>query len=139
MTAFTTDPIPVIDMDSHYTEPADLWTSRAPAAYRERVPHIKRDAEGNEQWVVDGDVPFGPLGFTVVRQGGGKAYGTLSLTRFEDLDEAAYDPGARLKLLDRLGIAAQIVYPNVAGFGSNRFMALKDKELRRICATVYND
>ena len=30
--------VPVIDIDSHYTEPPDLWTSRAPAAHKERVP-----------------------------------------------------------------------------------------------------
>ena len=30
----------VIDVDSHLTEPADLWTSRAPAKYADRVPHV---------------------------------------------------------------------------------------------------
>lgn len=69
---------------------------------------------------------------------GGKAYGVMSLATFEDLDEAAYDPAARLKLLDRLGIHQQIVYPNVAGFGSEHFMELKDEGLRLACATIYN-
>ena len=32
--------IRVIDADTHLTEPADLWTSRAPAAYKDRVPRI---------------------------------------------------------------------------------------------------
>lgn len=137
--AFTAQSIKVVDIDSHYTEPADLWTARAPAKYRDQVPHIRTDDRGNEQWVVGGDIPFGPLGFTVVRRDESKAYGTISLTRFQDLDVAAYDPKARLKLLDRLGIHQQIVYPNVAGFGSNRFMAIPDKELRRTCAIVYND
>jgi predicted TIM-barrel fold metal-dependent hydrolase len=142
MTGFTQfggERIPVVDIDSHYTEPPDLWTSRAPARYRDMVPQIKKDARGHEHWVVAGDVPFGPLGFTVVRRDGGKAYGTISLTSFEELDEAAYDPAARLRLLDRLGIYQQIIYPNVAGFGSNRFMEIKDEGLRLACATIYND
>ena len=28
----------VIDVDTHRTEPRDLWTSRAPRAYADRVP-----------------------------------------------------------------------------------------------------
>lgn len=136
---FADDGIQVIDVDSHYTEPPDLWTSRAPARFRGRVPVLRTDDRGNQQWVVDGDVPLGPLGYTVVRKDGSKATGTLSLTRFEDLDEAAWDPTARLRLLDKLGIHQQIVYPNVGGFGSNRFMEIPDSALRLACATIYND
>ncbi len=40
MGAFTATDIKVVDIDSHYTEPPDLWTSRAPAKYREAVPQI---------------------------------------------------------------------------------------------------
>ncbi len=131
--------VPVIDIDSHYTEPPDLWTSRAPAAYRERVPQVVRDEEGRARWVVDGDVDFGPLGFTVVKKDGEKAYGMMSLSDFDEMSDAASYPEPRLQLLDRLGISQQIIYPNVAGFGSNRFMSLEDRELRNICARVYND
>ena len=131
--------VPVIDIDSHYTEPPDLWTSRAPASYKERVPQVVRDENGRARWVVDGDIDFGPLGFTVVKKDGEKAYGMISLPDFEDMSDAASYPEPRLQLLDRLGISQQIIYPNVAGFGSNRFMALEDSDLRNVCARVYND
>ncbi|MXY72625.1 MAG: amidohydrolase family protein, partial [Dehalococcoidia bacterium] len=131
--------VPVIDIDSHYTEPPDLWTSRAPASYKERVPRVIRDEEGRERWVVDGDVDFGPMGFTVVKKDGEKAYGMMSLTDFDEMSDAASYPEPRLDLLDRLGISQQIIYPNVAGFGSHRFMSLEDSELRNICSRVYND
>ena len=29
--------MPVIDVDSHWTEPPDLWTSRAPAKFKDRA------------------------------------------------------------------------------------------------------
>lgn len=29
--------MPIIDIDTHYTEPRDLWTSRAPAKYKDKV------------------------------------------------------------------------------------------------------
>ncbi len=131
--------VPVIDIDSHYTEPPDLWTSRAPAAWKARVPRVVRDGEGRARWIVDDDVDFGPLGFTVVRKDGEKAYGMISLPDYDEMSDAASYPEPRLQLLDRLGIARQIIYPNVAGFGSNRFMTLEDGELRNVCARVYND
>jgi hypothetical protein len=84
--AFTADSIAVVDIDSHYTEPPDLWVSRAPAKYKDLVPAIRTDDRGRKQWVVNGDVPFGPLGFTVVREDESKVRGTFSLTRFEELD-----------------------------------------------------
>ena len=42
----------IIDADTHLTEPHDLWTARAPAAYRDRVPQV-RDVDGKPTWVVD--------------------------------------------------------------------------------------
>ena len=43
--------IPVIDVDSHWTEPPDLWTSRAPAALRDRTLRVVRTPEGAQRWV----------------------------------------------------------------------------------------
>ena len=130
--------IPVIDMDSHYTEPADLWTSRAPAQYRDLVPHIVQ-RDGKPRWIVGDDVDFGPIGFTVVRADGTKALGTISLDSYEEIDRAATYPKDRLGLLDRLGLSQQVVFPNVIGFGSQKFMQIKDVGLRNVCATGYND
>lgn len=131
--------IPVIDVDSHYTEPADLWTSRAPAKFKDRVPHVVQDAKGRSRWVVDDGINLGPLGYTVIRKDGSKAYGELSLTSFDEMSDAATDPKARLAMLDHVGISQQIIYPNVAGFSSARFMDMKDAELRNVCTRIYND
>ena len=43
----------VIDVDTHVTEPPDLWTARTPAAIHDRVPHIER-IDGNDVWMADG-------------------------------------------------------------------------------------
>ena len=42
----------VIDADTHLTEAHDLWTKRAPAKYKDRVPHVV-DVEGKPMWYVD--------------------------------------------------------------------------------------
>jgi len=36
-----------------FTEPYDMWTSRAPAEFKDRVPHVE-DVEGQPTWIVDG-------------------------------------------------------------------------------------
>ncbi|MEX0683370.1 MAG: amidohydrolase family protein [Dehalococcoidia bacterium] len=138
MGPFIDEGIRVIDMDSHWTEPPDLWTSRAPAKYRDRVPKFVPGDNGAAHWAVDG-VPFYFLeANAVVNANGDKIPGILSLP-FEEVDRGAYEPKARLKVLDRLGISQQIIYPNVAGFGSTNFMKVQDSELRRLCAATWND
>ena len=131
--------VPVIDVDSHYTEPADLWTSRAPAKYRDDVPHVETDQKGRAHWVMGDGINLGPLGYTVIRKDGTKQYGILGLTAFDEMSDAASDPAARLGLLDELGISQQILYPNVAGLASESFIQLDDVELRNHCARTYND
>ncbi len=128
----------VIDTDTHFTEPPDLWTSRAPAAYKGKVPYMKT-VDGQSRWFVEGDTPWGMVGVTVVGKQGRKVTGKMSLATFEEMDEAAYDAKARLRLMDRMGIHAQIVYPNAGGFGATKFMDISDKELQVECVRIYND
>ena len=45
----------VVDADSHWSEPADLFTSRAPAEVRDRVPRVE-EVDGQLVWVFDGHV-----------------------------------------------------------------------------------
>jgi predicted TIM-barrel fold metal-dependent hydrolase len=131
--------IAVVDCDTHFTEPPDLWTSRAPAKFKDRVPHVSTIENGDQWWFVDGDKPLGPLGQTVVLEGGEKILGRLGVRDFDRLDQATYLVEPRLELMDRLGIYAQIVYPNAAGFASAPFMTVRDNDLRTECIRIYND
>jgi len=129
----------IIDVDAHITEPLDLWTRNAPAAYADRVPQAV-EIDGVLQWVVDG-VPIGrALGSSVIRRNGVKQPG-FDFIRWsgDEIAEASYDMDARLEVMDELGLYAQILYPNTAGFGAQKFGEIDDLELRRLCATLYND
>ena len=130
--------MPIIDIDTHYTEPHDLWSSRAPHKLRDLAPRVETTQEGNEQWVV-GDLVLGPPGFTVVRKDGSKVYGVISLPRFADMSVAATQAEARLQYMDEFGLHTQILYPNVLGFAGNNMMKITDAELRNFCITGYND
>jgi hypothetical protein len=37
--------MPIIDIDTHYTEPRDLWTSRAPQKLRGLAPRVEESKE----------------------------------------------------------------------------------------------
>jgi predicted TIM-barrel fold metal-dependent hydrolase len=41
--------------------------------------------------------------------------------------------------MNEVGIWAQIMYPNVVGFGGQKFAKIADVELRNLCCTIWND
>jgi predicted TIM-barrel fold metal-dependent hydrolase len=132
-------PPPFVDVDSHWTEPPDLWTSRAPAALRARVPRVRRDASGRDVWIVDDQTFFSDLGATVVDRDGRKHLGIMSLERYDQVHAASTELDARLALLDQQGVLAQVVYPNVLGFGNATLAHVPDAALRAACTEIYND
>ncbi len=139
-TATALDDIRIIDTDAHICEPHDLWTKRAPAAWKDRLPRVK-EVDGERHWFVDHDIDLGRAGSaSVVASDGSKSRGMEFFGwQLEDMHPASYDMVARLDVLDRFGIHAQVIYPNLAGFGNQKFVSLEDDELRLRCATVYND
>ena len=130
----------IIDVDAHITEPHDLWTSRAPASLKDRVPRVVGSGT-DRSWVVDKDIKiFSGNPSSVIRKDGQKSRGTEFFGwQIEDVHESSYDMKARVEMLDRFGLFAQILYPNVAGFGSQNFMKVEDSDLRLACARIYND
>lgn len=134
------DDVKVIDADTHYTEPPDLWTSRAPAQYKDRVLHVEQRND-LPTWVID-DVEFGfARGGGVVDHDGGKIPFVESMAKDIDwVHPGAWDPKARLQVMDECGIHAQVLYPNIVGLGGHMLNKLvTDEALRRLCLEIYND
>ncbi len=131
--------IKVIDVDTHLSEPYDLWSSRAPAKWKERVPQVK-EKDGKRNWVIEGSTVMGPAtAVSVVRADGEKARGIEFFAwELKDVHAGSWDIKPRLAFMDGEGIWAQILYPNVLGFGGQR-AATFDPELRLICTQIYND
>ncbi|RYD64046.1 MAG: hypothetical protein EOP58_10310, partial [Sphingomonadales bacterium] len=130
----------IIDVDTHLTEPHDLWTSRAPAAIRDRVPQVKVK-DGVRSWVIDGDVVIGQGAnpSSTIAVDGTKWPGLDFINhQIEECHPASYSVRERVELLDQVGIAAQILYPNILGFGGQN-AAKVDPELRAACIAIYND
>ena len=134
------DDVKVIDADTHFTEPPDLWTSRAPAAYKDRVLHIE-ERNGVPTWVVDGVELGFAKGGGVVDHDGGKIPFLDSVDKGMDwVHPGAWDVKARLQVMDECGIHAQVLFPNAVGLGGHRLnTVVQDEALRMLCVEIYND
>src|SRR5262245_36271334 len=84
----------VIDVDTHISEPGDLWTSRLPGRFRDRAPHIVRDPKsGVETWRIGESQTFLPVGFTAVA--GWPEPFPAAPRSMDEVPKAAYDASAR--------------------------------------------
>jgi len=131
--------IAVIDVDTHYSEPHDLWTSRAPAKLRDRVPQTKV-VDGQKVWVIDGDkvmMPASPA--SIIRKNGEVVLGTEFFGMdMEDVHPASYSVNERLAVMDETGVFAQVLYPNLLGFGGHRAKMFPE-DLRLLSIEIFND
>jgi hypothetical protein len=130
----------VVDADSHWSEPPDLFTSRAPAEVRDRVPHVE-DVDGQPTWVFDGH-PVGRFSAAgVIGRDGHKesAHRALMEWSHDEVHVGAYDPKVRLGVLDECGIDAQIIFPSTIGLGGQDLGLVDDEALCRIAVEIYND
>lgn len=133
--------IKIIDADTHLTEPHDMWVKRAPASIRDRVPQVKV-LDGVRSWVIDGDKSIGTGAHpnSAILKEGGKVrdLDTFLKLQFEDVHIGSSSLKERLQVMDEAGIYAQIVYPNILGFGGQA-AAKVDPDLRLATVKIYND
>jgi predicted TIM-barrel fold metal-dependent hydrolase len=131
--------IKFIDVDTHISEWADLWTERAPAHLKDRVPRIIGEG-AKRRWVIDEHTFLYEMGAaSAVMKDGSKTRGVEFIKRqLADVHPACYDVHARIRLMNEQGIYAQIAYPNAIGFSGIAAMKT-DSELRTATIQIFND
>ncbi len=129
--------IKIVDTDTHFTEPPDLFTSRAPAAYKDKVPHIER-IDGVDRWICQGH-DFGSVGGNVVRKDNNKLLGRLAFQTLEEGHPGSHLLKPRLQSMDDMGIYAQICYQNAGVTQAGSLLALGDDELAVNILKMFND
>ena len=121
----------VIDVDTHITEPGDVWTARVPEKFRDVAPRLVRSDDGVDSWRFGRTERPVPVGATAVA---GWTEPFPSIPRnMDEIPLAAHDAKARLAYMDEIGIWAMGLYPNIGGFGSESFLGLDDPELMLAC------
>ncbi len=126
----------IIDADSHITEPRDVWTSRMASKWAGQVPHVVRGDDGRDVWMLNGEIER-TVGITATA--GWPAYPASHPLTYEDCHPGSYQAADRLRYMDEEGIWAQVLYPNVGGFGGQTFLKMKDDELKLASVRAYND
>jgi len=126
-----------ISVDDHVLEHPEVWTQRlSKAKWGNRIPHIERQADGSEHWVVDGRQY--PL-TGVASVGAALPDRTNEPQRWEEVPQVAYKPTERLKAMDADGVDCSVLYPTVAGMAGETFGRIADSELELACVQAYND
>lgn len=129
--------IKIVDCDTHFTEPPDLFTARAPASLKDKVPQVRR-VNGVDRWFV-GSRDFGSLGGNVIRTDNHKLLGRLAFPTIDEGHRGAHNVKARLQAMDDMGVYAQICYQNSGVTQAGSLMSLGDNVLAETVIRIYND
>ncbi|MBW2293516.1 MAG: amidohydrolase family protein [Deltaproteobacteria bacterium] len=125
----------VIDIDTHVTEPPDVFTSRVSSKWKTQVPHV-RNVEGRDLWFIGDEMIGMPGAYSMAGHDGTPPDFRLA---YADIPASMIEPKARLAFMDEENIYANVLYPNIGGFGAQGFLKLKDPELMLECVRAYND
>jgi predicted TIM-barrel fold metal-dependent hydrolase len=127
---------PIFSADSHVLEPAELWSSRMQAEFRDRAPHLEHEFNGKKGdfLVCEPLRPFNPT------QLGCAGVPPEELERFAEggyssCRPGSWDPVERLKDMDHDGLAGEIFY---CGYGMSLF-SHPDDAFQRDAHRAYND
>jgi predicted TIM-barrel fold metal-dependent hydrolase len=126
----------LFSVDDHIVEPADVWTKRVPAAYRDRAPHVVAE-DGREHWAFE-DRRVTTMGLNAV-VGRPPEDWDREPVRFTDMRPGCYDPGERARDLVSEGVVASLAFPTLPRFGGALFPSFDDKILADYCVRAWND
>lgn len=123
-----------ISTDDHCWEKPDTWTSRVPARFRDDCPQVRHTDEGDVWWYA-GEI-VRPLGTGCAAMRPARD----AVMSWSDVPKAAYEASERLRYMDQDGVAAEVLFPQAAGFGGGPFVTTRgDPDLRLACVRAYND
>jgi predicted TIM-barrel fold metal-dependent hydrolase len=130
--------IKIVDCDTHFSEPPDLFTSRAPARLKDKVPYVRR-VDGLDRWYM-GDSDYGAWGGgNVIGADHNKLLGRLAFPTMDEGHPGSYLVGPRLEAMDEMGVYAQICFHNSGVTQAGSLMALGDDDLALTIIQIYND
>ncbi len=128
---------PVISVDDHVLEPADIF-DRVPANLRDRAPHLVRGDRNRPLWVIDGQTY--PIGGTNGAAGRPMTEWNAYSLDFNEFRRGVYDVDARIDDMDGNGVWASLNFPSIPwGFAGRTFFAMRDPEVGLACLRAYND
>src|SRR4051794_27829168 len=95
----------LFSVDDHVIEPATTWSSRVPAKFRDRAPHVVEEG-GCEYWVYEGTRAL-TMGLNAVAGKPREQWG-MEPTRFADMIPGCFEPAQRAKDLLANGVLSSV-------------------------------
>lgn len=146
----------IVDLDAHLVEPADLWTSRLPAKYRDVGPRVEMLPMGKPKldgggYIEEPGAEGKPIAwwfyedhkYSVKRLIAAAGYPADEISMdgvtMNEMRPGCWKPKDRLADMDVNGVEAQMCFPNYPRFCGQIFLRAKDKELAHLCVHAYND
>jgi predicted TIM-barrel fold metal-dependent hydrolase len=128
----------LVSVDDHLLEPPETFEGRMPAKFADQTPHVERDDDGNDHWII-GDTGFPLMGMDAIVTWEPKDK-YLGPVNYDQIRPATFDVDARVADMDISGVAASLNFPSAPfGFAGQRFMRMADPELGLACMRAYND
>jgi hypothetical protein len=106
----------VIDADGHILEPPDLWSRYLENQYKDRAIRMEKGQDGVEYFLIDGRPSVNLRGVGPAVAGVGQPYQEIATSgKFSYFDgpKGAYEPTARLRLMDEEGLDAAVLFPSL--------------------------
>ena len=134
----------IIDADSHFMEPLDLWPRYIEPRYRDRCLRFERDAATDQHVLLidgqrithSGDLTIEELMGVAVGYGQKeRGQGLKSFDFAAAFSQSLEDMGQRLQFLDQEGIESQFIYPTLGLFWED---LVTDPELAAAHSRAYN-
>ena len=123
----------IISADCHVNEPPTVFDG-VPAKFKDRVPTMRRGADGGDGWSFDGGIPKRTFGLEAMA-GRSKEEFVASGLKFDEILPGNYDGAAHVADMDRDGVDVSVVYPANVIFTYSH----PDRELAQVCQQSYND
>jgi predicted TIM-barrel fold metal-dependent hydrolase len=129
---------PIISVDDHVIEAADVFTGRLPSHLVGRAPRLVSIGEGREAWEYEGK-QHPNVALNAVA-GLPKERWSFEPTSLAEIRPGCYDAAERIKDMEQNGVWASLNFPSlIAGFCGALFARSDDPELGLACIRAWND
>jgi predicted TIM-barrel fold metal-dependent hydrolase len=120
-----------VSVNDHVVEPADLWTKRVAAKFRDAAPRVVDGRSSSCAW------RFGDLEMEFVGLDQKDRWGPIR--RLEDLAPSNFETQARLAAMDRDNVAVHTIMPHACNFAGQFLSQCGDHALWAECVRAYNN
>jgi predicted TIM-barrel fold metal-dependent hydrolase len=126
----------LVSVDDHLIEPPDLWTSRVPKRYGDKIPHVEK-LDGVDTWVYAGELY--PTSMLNAVAGKSADEFTTDAISYDQMRPGVYQPAARLADMDMADVYGSLCFPTFSRGAGHRFLEGSDRALALDCVRAYND